>query len=112
MPMMDAAAADVTMSEGLRCRGWPGRWMGGEQHRGPGRLAEVEVREQVAEDRGVLADVAARVGTPVGRGVQPGPAQEIVLDELVVRVEGQGLVVDVARLGVGRDDQGGYPQPV
>jgi hypothetical protein len=50
--------------------------VGKEQHRGSGRLVEVEVREQVAEDLDVLADVGARVGTPVGRGVEPGPAQE------------------------------------
>ena len=46
----------------------------------------------------VLADVGPRVGPAVGRGFEPLAAQEVVLDELVVGVEAEGLVVDVARL--------------
>src|SRR6266550_34288 len=93
-------------------RGWSRLRVRGQQDCGPGRLAEVEVRGQVAEDARVLADVGSRVGTAVRRGIQPGPAEEVVLDELVVRVEGQRLVVDVPRPGVRADDQGGHPEPV
>jgi hypothetical protein len=41
----------------------------GQRDRGPGRLAEVEVRGQVAEDARVLADVEARVGAAVRGGI-------------------------------------------
>jgi hypothetical protein len=39
-------------------------------------------------------------------------AEEVVLDELQVRVAGQDLVIDVAVLGVRRDDQAGDPESV
>jgi hypothetical protein len=75
--------------------------VGREDDRRSGFLGEVEVRGQVAEDGGVLADVGPRVGAAVGLGVQPRAVQEVVLDELVEGVEGQRLVVDVALFGVG-----------
>ena len=61
-------------------------------------LGEVEVVDEVAEDRRVLAHVGSRVRAAVGRGIEPLTAEEVVLDELVVRVEAQRLVVDVALL--------------
>ena len=73
---------------------------------------EVEVREQVAEDLRVLADVGPRVGTAVGARVQPGAAQEVVLDELEIRVEAQRLVVDVAALRIRADHERRHAQPV
>ena len=67
--------------------------------RRPGLLVEVEVGEQVAEQRVRLAHVGPRVGASVGRGVEPLAAEEVVLDELDVRVVAEDLVVDVARAG-------------
>ena len=49
----------------------------------------------------------AGVGSTVGLGVEPGPAEEVVLDELEIGVARERLVVDVAPLRVGRDDHGG-----
>ncbi len=79
---------------------------------GRGALAEVEVPGQVAEDPLVLAHVGPRVGAAVGLGVQPGPAQEVVLDELEVGVAAVHLVIDEAAPRVGRDDQGRDAQAV
>jgi hypothetical protein len=83
------------------------------QHQWPcGTLIEVEVVDEVAEDLCVLADVRSWVGAAVGRGVQALSVEEVVFDELVVRVETQRLVVDVAVLGVRADDDRGDPQSV
>ena len=46
-----------------------------QDHRGAGRLVEVEVGEQISEDRIVLADV----GAPVGARVESLAAQDCVL---------------------------------
>jgi ABC-type multidrug transport system ATPase subunit len=45
-----------------------------EEDRTPRLLAEVEVAPEVTEDRLVLADVGAGIGTPVRLGVDPGTA--------------------------------------
>src|SRR5215471_4975245 len=79
-------------------RGRAGRGMRAQQDRRSRLLAEVEVRVQVAQDARVLADVRARVGAAVGLRVEPRSVQEVVLDELVVGVEGQDLGVDVSSL--------------
>src|SRR6267154_6336804 len=75
----------------LRRIGWRVR---GQQQRRAGRLAEVEVVEQIPEDRGVLADVGPGIGPAIGRGVEPGAAEEVVLDELQVGVAAEDVVVD------------------
>ena len=83
-----------------------------QQHRRARRLVEVEVGGQVAEDPLVLANVGARVGAAVGLGIDATTAEEIVFDELGVRVEAQGLMIDVAALGVGADHDAGHAQAV
>ena len=70
--------------------------MDGEDQRWARRLVEVEVVGEVAEDLLVLADVGSGIGSAVGGGVDALAVQEVVLDELVVGVEAEGLVVDVA----------------
>src|ERR1039457_3580705 len=60
------------------------RGVGREQDRGPWSLAEVEIVDHVAQDLLVLADVGSRIGSFVGLGIEPGPTQEVVLDELEV----------------------------
>src|SRR5947209_1227779 len=50
-----------------RRRGWSRLRVREQQDCGPGRLAEVEVRGQVAEDARVLANVGARVESQVVR---------------------------------------------
>src|SRR5439155_10805228 len=103
----------------VRHRGWEGNARGerrGRMHRQqegrPRRLAEVEVGREVAEDRDAFAHVGSWVGTPVGAWVQPLAAEEVVLDELHVGVEAQGLVVDVTVFGVGTDNDGRNAQSV
>ena len=66
-----------------------GTWLGvgRQEDRLPWGLLEVEVRQQIAEDRHVVAHRGPRVGSPVGRRVEPLPVEEVVLDELVVRVK-------------------------
>src|SRR5579859_6250068 len=84
----------------------------GEDEGGPRLLAEVEVLRQVAEDRAVLPDIWPAIRAPVGLRVEALAGQEVVLDELEVSIERQRLVVDVARLRVGADHDGRYPQSV
>ena len=62
---------------------------------------------EVAEDRDVFADGWSGVGASVGFGVEALTVEEVVFDELVVRVEAQDLVVDVARVCVRADDEAG-----
>src|SRR4051794_12288518 len=81
-----------------------------QQQRRPRLLAEVEVADEVAEDRHVLAHGRARIGPTVSPRVEPFPVQEVVLDELHVGVEAQDLVVDEPTPGVGRDDEPGNAQ--
>ena len=84
--------------------------VGGQQQRREGGLAEIEVLGQVAQDRLVLADVGPGIWAPIGRGIKPGAAEEVVLDELQVGVAAVCLVVDVTPPGVGRDDHGRHTQ--
>ena len=65
-----------------------------------------------AQARGFFAHVGPFVGPPVGRRVQATGRQEIVLDELQIGVVAQLLMVDVAGLRVGADDQPGHAQAV
>jgi len=83
----------------------------GEHYRGAGRLVEVEVVGQVAEDLRLFTDIRPRVGPSVARRVETLAVEEVVFDELVVRVEAQRLVIDIARLRVRADDQTRYAQP-
>ena len=85
-----AASVFDSVKVGLRAR---------IQQQGPTWLLhEVEVANERAEYRLVLADVRSRIRTTIGRRIQPLSAQEIVFDELRVGVEAQGLVVDEALL--------------
>src|SRR5437667_5452341 len=83
-----------------------------EQERPARALAEIEFGDEVPELGSALPDVGARVGPAVGARVEPGPAQENVLDELEVRVEREHLVVDVAAPSVRRDEEAGNPDAV
>jgi hypothetical protein len=75
-------------------------------------LVEVEVAAQIARKGQVLAHIRPGVGPPVRPWVKPLSAQEIVLDELVVGVEGHRLMVDEAAARVGADDERGHAEPV
>jgi hypothetical protein len=57
-------------------------------------LVEVEVRQEVAKFWFGLADIRAVIRPTVGPRIEPGSAQEIVLDELDIRVERQHLMID------------------
>src|SRR5207245_6963387 len=85
---------------------------GRQDHRRPGRLAEVEVTGQASQDGDVFAHGRPRIGAAVGQRVQPLATQEDVLDELDISVEAEGLVVDVVLLRIGADDQRWDPQAV
>ena len=67
--------------------GQTGRTIGGR-----GGWVKSKSAVEVAEDRAVLADVGPRVGPTVGGRIEPLPAEEVVLDELVVRVVAERLV--------------------
>jgi hypothetical protein len=73
----------------------------------PRGLVEVEVGEQAAEGRLVLAHVGTRVRSPVRRRVKPLAAEEVIFDEFQVGVEAERLVVDVSGFGVWADHQAG-----
>src|SRR5438270_13457575 len=75
-----------------------------QQHRGPGPLAEVEICGQVAEGAVPLTHVRSRVWPAIAL-TEPPPSEKVILDELQVRVEAEGLVVDVSRPRVRADDQ-------
>jgi hypothetical protein len=75
-------------------------------------LVEVEVCDQGAEDRDVVADGGAWVWASVGGWVEALATEEVVFDELVVGVEAECLVVDVAAPGVGADHQSGDAESV
>src|SRR5712691_9888167 len=84
----------------------------GRQHeRRPGRLREVEIREQVAEAGCVLPHGRARIRATVELRVESRAPEEVVLDELQIRVEAQHLMVDVALLRVRADHEPGDAQP-
>src|SRR4051812_33361059 len=69
------------------------------QDQRPARMpGEVEVVAEVSEDGDLLPDGGSGIRPPVRRRVEALPVEEVVLDELQVRVVAQGLVVDVAPL--------------
>src|SRR5262249_35569904 len=98
-----APQARAPAEEEGRDRRRVGRRVERQQHRRARNLAEVEVGRQVAEQRQILAHAGPGVGAAVGGGVEPGAAEEVVLDELQVGVAAERLVVDVALPGVGGD---------
>src|SRR6478672_2497652 len=83
-----------------------------ENHRSPWLLVEVEITDEVAKHRHVLAHRGPRIRAAVSRRVEPLPSDEVVLDELGVGVETQGLVVDVAPARIWRDDHCWDPEAV
>jgi hypothetical protein len=58
-----------------------------EDQQRAGRLVEVDVARQVAEDRVALVDVGPGIGATVGGGIKPGAVDGVVLDELGVGIE-------------------------
>src|SRR5215472_13270681 len=76
------------------------------------RLCEIEIRSQIAELRRVLTDIGPRIRTPVRLRIDARAVQEVVLDEFHVRVEAQGLMIDVALPRVRADDKTGHAQSV
>ena len=68
-------------------------------------MREVEVLGEVSEYPNALAHSRARVGAAVVRRIEASTIEEVVFDELRVRVEAQDLVVDVAAPGVRTDDE-------
>src|SRR5207253_2955019 len=123
---MPAHACDLRTGEHVRCTLHRGRHCGrgtsrsgrsGERAARMDRewfgwtrgLSEVEFCREVAEDLDVLAHGDARIGSPVGGRVEALAAEEVVLDELHIRVEAQRLVVDVAAFGVWADQETGDP---
>ena len=95
-----------------RFRGRSRRRMRRQQQRWARRLAEVEVAGQIPETRGFFAHVRTRVRPPIGRGIQALPVQEVVLDELQVRVVGELLMIDIPGASIGADDQAGHAKAV
>jgi hypothetical protein len=73
----------------------------------PAAAGRVELGREVSEDGRVLAHVWAWVGTTVRKRVDAGSSEEVVLDELQIRVEAQGLVIDVTVAGVRADHEPG-----
>src|SRR5262249_57507740 len=59
-----------------------------------------------------LTDAGPAVGAAVGGGIEPGAAEEVILDELQVGVAAERLVVDEAPPGVRGDDDPRDPQAV
>jgi hypothetical protein len=58
------------------------------------RLIKIEVGAQVSEEAGRFSHIRPWIGPSVGFGVESLTGEEVVLDELGVGVEGQGLVID------------------
>src|SRR5882757_6232317 len=106
------AYAGLRPTEEGRDRGRVGRRVGWQQERRPRWLVEVEVVDQVAELWHVLPHVGTGIGAPVRLRVEPGAAEEVVLDELQEGVAAERLMVDDALLGVGGDDDPRDAQPV
>src|SRR5207302_1540890 len=94
-----------------RCARSSALWSGRKHHRWARALAEVEIGDEIPETGVVLPDVGPGVGPAVGAWVEPGAAEEIVLDELEVGVERERLVVDESAPGVWRDDETRDPDP-
>jgi hypothetical protein len=72
-----------------------------QRQRWPCRLVEVEVAREVAEDRDVLTDGRSRIVPTIGRGIEALASEEVVFDELQVRVEAQRLIVGESHLAYG-----------
>src|SRR5262245_2337282 len=103
---------DVVDAERLRRR-FERRWRARPQrHRTPGRLGEIKVVDEVAELARTFAHDGAWIGPAVGLRVEPRAAEEIILDELQVRIGGQPLVIYEAVLRVRADDQAGHPEAI
>src|SRR5204862_435904 len=83
-----------------------------QEERRAGCLPEVEVVDEVAENRQALTNVGAKVRPAVRSGVEAPASEEVVLDELRVRVEAERLVIDVPAPCVGTDHDRGNAQPV
>src|SRR5580693_1825589 len=81
-----------------------GRRVRRQEHRRAWRLVEVEVFKQVAEYGCIFPHVGPRIGPGICRRVEPGAAEEVVLDELEVGVAAEDLMVDVALLRIRGDD--------
>ena len=77
-----------------------------------GFCAKSKSLREVAEDLRVLPHVGRGSGRPSVVGFEPLAAEEVVLDELQVRVGAQHLVVDVAALRVRADHERRHAQPV
>ena len=54
----------------------------------------------------------ARIGPAIGHRIDTLPVQEIILDELVVCIEAQRLMIDVAVPRVWADHDARYPQSI
>ena len=82
----------------------PGAGWTGSNHGAPvGCWLKLKSRTRSAEQRARLAHVGRGSGRPSVLRVEPLPAEEVVLDELVVGVVAEDLVVDEAVPGVGAD---------
>jgi len=68
-------------------------------------LGEIEIIDQVAEDRHVLTNGRPRVRTPIRLGIDALPVEEHIFDELQVCVETQGLVINKPLLCIRADHQ-------
>src|SRR5690349_7421823 len=90
-PSMPPQSCHAPRSAGGRGPRW---WTQRQDERRDRCLEEVEFGREFPEDRYVLANRQAAVGPSVGPRVEPLASQEVVLDELEVRVEGELLVVD------------------
>jgi hypothetical protein len=75
-------------------------------------LREVEVAREIAQQLQVLPHERTGVGASVGSRVDARAAEEVVLDELQVRIEAQRLVVDVPPPRVRADHEGRDPHAV
>src|SRR5215468_3572645 len=89
-----------------------GRRIRRQQERLARRLVEVEVAEEIAQDRLVFPDIGAAIRPAVGLRVEPGIVQKIILDELQIGIAAEDLMVDVALPGVRRDDDAWHTQAV
>src|SRR5438552_5258437 len=92
--------------------GQRGGWVDRENDRLTRWLVEVEVEGEIAEDARVLTNVHSRVRASVGSWVEPLTIEKVILNELVIGVEGQGLMVDKPSPGIGTDDDPGNAQAV
>jgi hypothetical protein len=83
-----------------------------EDERWPRLLAEVKSWAMLPRIFAFSRTSGRESGRPSVRGSIRLAVQEVVLDELEVGVEAEGLVVDVAPLRVGADHERRHAQPV